>query len=71
MNRISKSAAFLIITTIVSLRSMAQEKGLDVSITVNKKDSLWYQLPWVWVLGGAVFILLLVAMLRTSGKKAK
>jgi len=25
--------------------------------------------PWVWVVGGAVFILLLVALLRGGGKK--
>ena len=56
-------AAFL------SFQSFAQEKGLDVDINVNKKESNWYQQPWVWIVGGAVFILLLVAMLKGSGKK--
>jgi len=52
-----------------SLQAWAQDKGLDVDIDVNKKDSNWYQQPWVWIVGGAVFILLLVALLRGGSKK--
>jgi hypothetical protein len=29
----------------------------------------WYSSPWVWVAGAAVFILLLVALLRSGGDK--
>ena len=47
----------------------AQEKKLDVDISVNKKGNEWYEQPWVWVAGGAVFILILVAILRGRGKK--
>jgi len=47
----------------------AQDKGLDVDINV-KKESAWYQNPVVWVVGGAVFILLLVALLRGGEKKS-
>ena len=50
-----------------SLKLFAQDKGVDVDINVNKGQ--WYQQPWAWIVGGAVFILLLVALLR-SGKKA-
>jgi hypothetical protein len=54
---------------IVSLTIQAQEKTLDVNIDVNKGDSstMWYANPWIWVVGAAVFILLLAAILR-SGK---
>ena len=55
--------------TIFSIQSWAQDKGVDVDINVNKKNSDWYQQPWVWVAGGAVFILILVALLRGRGKK--
>ncbi len=48
--------------------TFAQDKGLDVDINV-KKENEWYQNPIVWVIGGAVFILLLVALLR--GGKTK
>jgi len=48
--------------------AFAQDKGIDVDINV-KKESNWYQQPWVWIVGGAVFILLLVALLRGGEKK--
>jgi hypothetical protein len=46
------------------------EKKVDVDINVGK-ESNWYAQPWVWVVGGAVFVLLLVALLRGSGSRAK
>ncbi len=52
----------------VSLLSFAQDRGLDVDIDV-KKDNEWYQQPWMWVIGGAIFILLLVALLRGGSAK--
>ena len=52
-----------ILSISLSLISFAQDKGVDVDISV-KKESAWYQNPIVWVIGGAVFILLLVALLR-------
>ena len=51
-----------------TLKLFAQDKGVDVDINVNKHGE-WYTQPWVWIVGGAVFVLLLVALLR-SGKKA-
>ncbi len=64
---ISKISLF-ILGSFMSTLVFAQEKGLDVNIDVNKHNDTWYQQPWVWVVGGAIFILLLVAMLR-GGKK--
>jgi hypothetical protein len=55
----------LIVFSLLSLATFAQEKGLDVDINV-KKESEWYQQPWVWVIGAAVFVLLLVALLKGS-----
>ena len=59
----------MIVFSLVAMVSFAQEKGLDVDINV-KKESEWYQQPWAWVVGAAVFILLLVAILR-SGRTQK
>ena len=53
--------------TLLSVVAFAQDKGLDVDINV-KKESQWYQQPWVWIVGGAVFILLLAAVLK-GGKR--
>ena len=61
-----------IVSTIVLLCMafivFAQEKGLDVDISI-KKENEWYQQPWVWVVGGAIFILLLAAILRGNSKR--
>lgn len=69
MKRIIQKATFLLFSSLLFVQSWAQDKGIDVNIDVNKKDSNWYQQPWVWIVGGAVFILLLVALLRGGGKK--
>ena len=61
-------AAF-IFSLSLSIISFAQEKGVDVDINV-KKESAWYQSPIVWVIGGAVFILLLVALLRGGERRS-
>jgi len=47
----------------------AQEKKLDVDISVNKKGNEWFEQPWVWVVGGAIFIIIIVGLLRGRGRK--
>jgi hypothetical protein len=47
--------------------AIGQDKKVVIDIDVDK-DPVWYQQPWAWVLGAAIFILLLVALLR-GGKK--
>ncbi len=52
---------------------LAQDGGgtKEVDVNINTKgDSAWYASPWVWVVGAAVFILLLVALTRGSGRRA-
>ncbi len=53
----------------VSTFIWAQDGGADVNVKITKGDSTWYTQPWVWIVGGAVFILLLVALLRGGGNK--
>ena len=48
--------------------AIAQDKKVEIDIGVNK-EPVWYQQPWAWVLGAAIFILLLVAILRGSKKQ--
>ncbi len=69
MNQFIKQTGSLLMAAVLSFQSLAQDKGIDVNVNVNKKNADWYQQPWVWVAGGAVFILLLVALLRGRGKK--
>ena len=69
-----KKAFFSFIAVLFStMMVLAQEGGgtKDVDINVNTKgDAAWYASPWVWIVGAAVFILLLVALTRGSGRKA-
>ena len=62
-------AIFFMATLLPTLQLWAQEKKLDVDIDINKKDADWYMQPWVWVVGAAVFIIIIVALLKGSGKK--
>ena len=59
----------ILLSSFFSVISFAQDKGIDVDINV-KKEQAWYQNPIVWVIGGAVFILLLVALLRGGEKRS-
>ena len=52
----------------VAMLSIAQDKKVDVNINVSKHNNFWSQ-PWVWVVGAAVFILLLVAILRSGNRR--
>ena len=49
----------------------AQDGGTTkVDININKNGGNWYTQPWVWIVGGAVFLLLLVALLRGGNNKS-
>ena len=52
----------------ISVKTFAQDKKIDIDINTKSDNNNIFMQPWVWVVGGAVFILLLVALLR-GGKK--
>ena len=67
---LNRKFSFLVTAVLLSIYSLAQDtKKVDVNIDVNKGDSNWYQQPWVWIVGGAAFILLIVAIARGGGSK--
>ncbi len=69
-NWIFKLRPMVLLTLLfVSVQSWAQDKGLDINVDIDKGDEGMFTKPWVWIVGGAVFILLLVALLRGGGKK--
>ena len=43
-------------------------KKTTVSVSSDDGTTAWYTSPWVWVVGAAVFILLLVALLSNRGR---
>jgi hypothetical protein len=63
LNSLFARISFVIMLTLTNITLFAQDKGVDINIGV-KKETQWYAQPWVWIVGGAVFILLLVALLR-------
>ena len=69
---ITKSASklTLVLTSLLlSVVTLAQEtKKIDINVNTKGEDSGIFTQPWVWVVGGAVFILLLIALLRNNNK---
>ncbi len=68
LKTISSKFLAVLALCIFSVISFAQDKDINVDLNVDKGGDDWYKQPWVWVVAGAIFILLLVAMLR-GGKK--
>ena len=62
----------LVFTSVLTTVTFAQDKKVDVSINTKSGDggSSIFSQPWVWIVGGAVFLLLLVALLRNNNSKA-
>ncbi len=64
-----KSLFVIGILCLLQTMAFAQDKGADLNVSVTKSDGNWYAQPWVWIVGGAVFLLLLVALLRGNSNK--
>jgi hypothetical protein len=74
MKMINYSAARILCTLMLLLSTVfafAQDKGADINVDINKGGggSTWYTSPIVWIVGGAIFILLLVALLRGNNSR--
>ena len=65
--RIKYFLAFVMLCFMQTI-AFAQDKKVDVNITTDKGGN-WYAQPWVWIVGGAVFLLLLVALMRGNSNK--
>ena len=63
-----KNFVALLVVTCMQTALWAQDSGGSSTTTSTKKVGVsvssneWYTSPWVWVIGAAVFILLLVAL---------
>lgn len=74
MTQIKKSAvkaiskvSVLFAMLLLSFYSFAQDKKVDIDINTKPEgDTNFFMQPWVWIVGGAVFLLLLVALLRNN-----
>ena len=62
-----KKAYLSVMAAMISAITFAQEKTAELDININKDNDgggSWYGSPVAWVIGAAVFILLLVALTR-------
>lgn len=69
-NRIAAILAAFTFFLLTPFALLAQDaKKLDVDIDIDKGGDAgnFFTQPWVWIVGGAVFILLLVALMRGRG----
>ncbi len=66
-----KKAYLTFLTILANIYLFAQDQSGQVDVnkttTTTTSSSNWYASPWVWIVGAAVFILLLVAL--TSGSR--
>ncbi|MDB5201774.1 MAG: Uncharacterized protein JWQ27_1183 [Ferruginibacter sp.] len=69
IERPARKIQMLIAALLVSLVSFAQDKKVDIDINTKPDNSNFFMQPWVWIVGGAVFILLLIALLRNNNNK--
>ena len=59
-----KKSLLLLLSGVYSAVLFAQEEAKKIDVNINTEGNNWYASPWVWVVGAAVFILLLVALTR-------
>jgi hypothetical protein len=65
-----KKALLTFMAALYSTMALLAQETKKVDVDVNTKgNSNWYASPWVWIVGAAVFILLLVALTR-GGRRA-
>jgi hypothetical protein len=70
MKALQKFICLTVLSFFLSLAVFAQDaaKSVDVNINTNSGGG-FFTSPIVWVVGGAVFILLLVALLKGNGSR--
>ena len=67
-----RSAFTLIMLALFQVMAFAQDSTgsssssskSTTSSTTTTTDQTWYTQPWVWIVGGAVLILLIIALVR-------
>jgi hypothetical protein len=65
-----KTIQKLVMVMVLSFMQLAiwAQDSTSSSVTVTKETTTtttnWYAQPWVWIVGGAIFVLLLIALLR-------
>ncbi len=65
----AKGFALILMAMVTVQGAIAQDKGLDIDIDLSP-EPVWYEQTWLLVAAGAaVFVLILVAILKNNGKR--
>ena len=62
MNKYTQNFFLFLFAMMASIATYAQDGGLNIDINIGEPE--WYQQTWVWGVGAAVFVLVLVALLK-------
>jgi hypothetical protein len=69
--KILNKLSFFIASMLFSVYGFAQDKKVEVDVNTKSGNSNNFLMqPWVWIVGGAIFILLLVALLRGNRSRS-
>ena len=60
---------FTIAALFGSLRAWAQDVPEKVDVDIETGQTAWYGQPWVWAVGVALFIIIIVAMTRGGSRR--
>ncbi len=79
MKRVSLNSivrfSFVFLLSMMGVFSWAQDStGSKTTVTTSETTTTtteWYTEPWVWAVGGAVFIIIIVALVRSNSSKDK
>lgn len=60
--------AFFLSQSLLWAQETTTTKTVDVDLDVNKGDGGgdWYLQPWAWIVGIAIFIIIIVGLLRSN-----
>jgi hypothetical protein len=72
LRTIATKLVFLFFSFLTPALLFAQDGGAKVDVDIHKDNGgAWYTNPVVWIIGAAVFILLLVALLRGGNNSSR
>jgi uncharacterized membrane protein YidH (DUF202 family) len=67
--KVSSAAILLfIVGLLTSVNTWAQDRDINYNVTVEGDNVAWYNLWWVWAVGLALFVIIIVAIV-SAGKK--
>lgn len=74
-----RTAVLSVAAMLLSIWVMAQDNGggggstggtVSITKSTTTNTQSWYTAPWVWIVGAAVFILLLIALVRGGSSRS-